>query len=100
MLTIKKSLQEDHAIVALQGRIDTVTASDLEKELQETIPAASDLTLDFAEVDYISSAGLRVLLSSQKLISGKHGQMKLTHVDPMIMGIFEMTGFSDILTIE
>jgi len=100
MLTIKKSLQEDHAAVALQGRIDTVTASDLENELQEIIPAVSELTLDFAEVDYISSAGLRVLLSSQKLISGKHGQMKLIHVDPMIMGIFEMTGFSDILTIE
>lgn len=100
MLTISKSLQDDLASVLLQGRLDTVTAPELEKELTGLIPEINALVLDFSGLEYVSSAGLRVLLAAQKLMSAKSGSMKLVHVDPMIMDVFEMTGFSEILTIE
>ena len=100
MLTINKNIKEDAAIYTLSGRLDTVTAPELEEDLLAVIPTIRSLELDFSGVDYISSAGLRVLLTSQKRINAQDGSMKLTHVDSMIMGIFEMTGFSEILTIE
>ena len=100
MLSISKDMKDGSAVYTLTGRLDTVTAPQLEEDLLEAIPSLQALELDFAAVDYISSAGLRVLLSAQKKITPAGGSMKLTHVDPMIMGIFEMTGFSDILTIE
>ena len=98
MLNIQKSVENGSASFALSGRLDTMTAPDLEKALTESLSGVSELTLDFENLDYISSAGLRVLLSAQKLMS-KQGGMKLVHVNETIMEIFEVTGFSDILTI-
>lgn len=99
MLNITKSIENGSAVFALAGRLDTVTAPELERALQESLAGVSELTLDFEGLDYISSAGLRVLLSTQKLMS-KQGAMKLRNVGETIMEIFEVTGFSDILTIE
>ena len=98
-MKIEKKLNETALEVALSGRLDTLTAPELEKALTESLSGVSELTLDFENLDYISSAGLRVLLSAQKLMS-KQGGMKLVHVNETIMEIFEVTGFSDILTIE
>ena len=99
MLNITKSIDNGSAVFALTGRLDTVTAPELERALQESLAGVNELTLDFEGLDYISSAGLRVLLSTQKLMS-KQGAMKLRNVGETIMEIFEVTGFSDILTIE
>ena len=99
MLNITKSIENGSAVFALAGRLDTVTAPELERALQESLAGVNELTLDFEGLDYISSAGLRVLLSTQKLMS-KQGSMKLRNVGETIMEIFEVTGFSDIQTIE
>ena len=85
--------------VALEGRLDTVTAPQLEKEIKEAIDSVTDLTIDAAKLEYISSAGLRVLLSTQKIMS-KQGSMVVKNVSEEVNEIFEVTGFSDILTIE
>ncbi len=99
MLNTKKMIENGKAVFALEGRLDTNTSPDLEKELRETLPGMNALELDFEELDYISSAGLRVLLSAQKIMN-QQGEMKVTHVNETIMEIFEVTGFTDILTIE
>ena len=98
-MEITKNIQDNTATLFLAGRLDTMTAPELERELQEILPNAKDLVLDFEQLEYISSAGLRVLLSAQKIMS-KQGQMRITHVNETIMEIFEVTGFVDILTIE
>ena len=98
MLNIVKTIENGKAAMALEGRLDTVTAPELEKELKGTLEGVSELTLDFEKLEYISSAGLRVLLAAQKAMN-KQGEMKLLHVNETIMEIFEVTGFSDILTI-
>ena len=99
MLTIKKTIENGKAVLAPEGRLDTVTAPKMEAEIKAVLQTANDLTLDFAQLDYISSAGLRVLLSAQKSIA-KQGKMKIINVHQTIMEIFDVTGFSDILTIE
>lgn len=99
MLNINKTIEDGKAIYLLEGRLDTVTAPDLEKDLRDSLPDVSELVLDFDKLEYISSAGLRVLLSAQKTMA-KQGGMKVIHVNETIMEIFEVTGFSDILTIE
>ena len=99
MLNISKALENGKAVFALEGRLDTTTAPQLEKALKGSLEGVNELTLDFAGLDYISSAGLRVLLSAQKTM-GRQGSMKLVHVGEVIMEIFEVTGFSEILTIE
>ena len=99
MLNINKTMENQSAVVSLEGRLDTVTAPELEKALQEIMPELTELTLDFAALDYISSAGLRVLLSAQKVMN-KQGKMTLTNVNEAVMEIFEVTGFTDILTIR
>ena len=99
MLNINKKIEEGKAVFALEGRLDTLTAGDLEKELKDSLGGVADLTLDFEKLDYISSAGLRVLLSTQKTMN-QQGKMTITRVNETIMEIFEVTGFSDILTIE
>lgn len=98
MLNLQKTIENSTATFALSGRLDTMTAPELETALAEELPGIQELTLDFSELDYISSAGLRVLLSAQKQMN-KQGSMKLTGVNETIMEIFEVTGFSDILTI-
>lgn len=84
--------------LSIVGRIDTTTAPQLEAELKREIGGVTELLLDFSGVEYISSAGLRVLLSAQKVMN-RQGKMVLSHVDEAVMEIFEVTGFSDILTI-
>ena len=99
MLNIEATKNTNEVIFSLRGRLDTVTAPDLERELQQVLPGLKALTLDFENLDYISSAGLRVLLSAQKQMN-KQGQMRLIHVGDAIMEILEVTGFTAILTIE
>ena len=99
MLNIEKTVENEKEVYVLEGRLDTVTAPELEEALKESLENPKDLTLDFEKLDYISSAGLRVLLAAQKAIAG-NGSVKITHVNQTIMEIFEVTGFSDILTIE
>ena len=99
MLTIEKILNGSELVVELNGRLDTNTAPELEEKLHESFDDVTALTVDMAGLEYISSAGLRVLLSAQKTMN-KQGTMKVAHVKNTIMEIFEVTGFSDILTIE
>ena len=98
-MDIKKTKNDTTLTLAIQGRIDTTTAPQLETELKADLDGVTELRLDFTGVEYISSAGLRVLLSAQKLMS-RQGKMVLSHVNESVMEVFEVTGFSDILTIE
>ncbi len=99
MLNINKTIENGKAFFALEGRLDTNTSPEMEKELNSVLNGIGELVLDFAKLEYISSAGLRVLLSAQKTMN-KQGTMKIINVNETIMEIFEVTGFSDILTIE
>ncbi len=99
MLKINKTQEEAKLTVALEGRLDTTTSPELEKSLNESLKGVTELVMDLAGLEYISSAGLRVLLSAQKLMM-KQGSMKVIHVTETVMEIFEVTGFVDILTIE
>ncbi len=85
--------------ISLEGRLDTTTAPELEKILSGSLDGVTDLTFDMGKLDYLSSAGLRILLGAQKQMN-KQGSMKVTNVNETIMEIFEVTGFADILTIE
>ena len=85
--------------IALEGRLDTMTAPELEAELNKDLGGAESLVLDFSKLDYISSAGLRVLLSAHKAMITKGG-MKVTHVNEIVQEVFEVTGFTDVLTIQ
>ena len=98
-MTINKNLNGDELTVALEGRLDTTTAPDLEKELKASLESVRTLTMDFSKLDYISSAGLRVLLSAHKAMASKGG-MKVMNVNEIVNEVFEVTGFSDSLTIE
>ena len=98
-MTIDVKKQADQVMIAVAGRLDTTTAPALEKAINEGIQEEKHLILDIKEVEYISSAGLRVLLGAQKKIQ-KIGSMKVLNVCEEIMEIFEMTGFADILVIE
>ncbi|MEM1483447.1 STAS domain-containing protein [Oscillospiraceae bacterium PP1C4] len=98
-MTINKTLNATELTVALTGRLDTTTAPHLEAELKTALTGMDSLVLDFAELEYISSAGLRVLLSAQKVMN-KQGKMVVRHVNETILEVFEVTGFTDILTLE
>ena len=98
-MTIHQEKNGNALTVALEGRLDTMTAPELEETLKEALTGVEALTFDFEKLDYISSAGLRVLLAAQKAMN-RQGTMKVTHVNEIISEIFEVTGFSDILTIE
>lgn len=98
-MTITKTKNENSLILALEGRMDTTTAPELEKTLKESLDGVTELTIDLQALDYLSSAGLRVLLGAQKTMN-KQGAMRVIHVNDTIMEIFEVTGFVDILTIE
>ena len=97
-MTINKNLEGEKLTVAVEGRLDTSTAPELEKELSN-LAGVKELFLDFAKLEYVSSAGLRVLLASQKTMNGQ-GKMVIKNVNETIMEVFEITGFADILTIE
>ncbi len=98
-MNITKNLEGSKLTVALEGRLDTTTSPALETELRTSVDGVTELIFDLANLEYISSAGLRVLLSAQKVMN-KQGEMKITNVKPEIMEIFDVTGFVDILTIE
>ena len=98
-MKIEKSVKDGKICYALEGRLDTTTAPELENELKSGLESATELTMDFSGLDYISSAGLRVLLSAHKAMSNKGG-MKVTNVNEMVREVFDVTGFSDILDIE
>ncbi|OQA07176.1 MAG: putative anti-sigma factor antagonist BtrV [Firmicutes bacterium ADurb.Bin373] len=98
-MNIEKTLNADELTIALTGRLDTTTAPQLEGELKTSLDGVSTLLLDFTGLEYISSAGLRVLLSTQKVMN-KQGKMIIRHVNETILEVFEVTGFTDILTIE
>ena len=98
-MTITKNLNGTNLEISVEGRLDTMTAPELEAELNASLGGAESLTLDFSKLEYISSAGLRVLLSAHKVMSAKGG-MKVTHVNEIVSEVFDVTGFADILTIE
>lgn len=98
-MTITKTQKENALTLALEGRLDTMTAPELENELKNSLDGVEALTLDFSALEYVSSAGLRVILGAQKIMN-KQGEMKITNVNEEIMEIFDITGFTDILTIE
>lgn len=98
-MTMEIKKNQSGTIIEIAGRLDTITAPALDKTINEDIGDVQNLVLDIKGVDYISSAGLRVLLSAQKKMQ-KIGSMKVTNVCPEVMEVFEMTGFADILVIE
>lgn len=98
-MDIIKNLDGNKLVIALEGRLDTSTAPNLEAELKSSLDGVEELVLDFTKLEYISSAGLRVVLGAQKTMT-KQGEMKLTGVNDEVMEVFEITGFVDILTIE
>ena len=98
-MNIEKIVNENELTVVLSGRLDTTTAPKLEGELKHSIDGIGKLVFDFASLEYLSSAGLRVLLSAQKIMN-KQGEMVVKNVNETINEIFEVTGFSDVLTIE
>ena len=98
-MTINVNKEGEKLVLSPEGRIDTVTAPEFSKVIDENIEGVKELVIDFEKLEYISSAGLRVLLTTQKNMS-KVGSMKLIHVSDVIMDVFNITGFVDILTIE
>lgn len=98
-MNILKTQDGTALTVAIEGRLDTVTAPQLEGELRTAVNGISELIFDLGALDYVSSAGLRVLLSAQKVMN-KQGRMIVRNAKPEIMEIFEVTGFTDILNIE
>ena len=98
-MTITKNATNGALRIALEGRLDTNTAPQLEAELKTSLSGVTELDLDFSGLEYISSAGLRVLLAAQKTMSQGQGKMTIRHVNEPIMEVFEITGFVDILTI-
>ena len=98
-MTIEKNQNGSELIITLTGRLDTIHAPQLEAELKASLPGIEHLVLDFDALDYLSSAGLRVLLGAQKLMN-RQGDMIVRNVNETIAEIFDVTGFADILTIE
>ncbi len=98
-MTIEKNLSGSALTLTLTGRLDTTTAPQLEAELKASLEGVEHLALDFAALDYLSSAGLRVLLAAQKIMN-RQGEMVVRNVNETIAEIFDVTGFCDILTIE
>ncbi len=98
-MNIVKTAEGEKLLLQIEGRLDTTTAPQLEEEIKNSIEGVTDLTLDFEKLEYVSSAGLRVLLGAQKTMN-KQGKMVITNVCDDINEVFEITGFSDILTVQ
>ncbi|MBQ6518250.1 MAG: STAS domain-containing protein [Anaerolineaceae bacterium] len=98
-MTINKIRNEAKLILSLEGRLDTTTSPELEKEIKNSLDGIAELVFDLDKLEYISSSGLRVLLAAQKTMS-KQGYMKIIHPSEIVLEIFDVTGFSDILDIE
>jgi anti-anti-sigma factor len=99
-MELESKLVGDEIIIGISGRIDTTTSPELQDEMMKSFQKGNHLILDFEEVEYISSAGLRVLLMGQKTVDAKDGYMKILHVNDVVKEVFDMTGFSSMLTIE
>lgn len=99
MLTIDKKVETGKALLMPKGRLDMLTAQEMKDAVDAVLPEAKELIFDFKDLEYISSAGLRVLMSAYKAMN-MQGEMKLCNVNETIMEILEVTGFSDVLTIE
>ena len=98
-MNIVKTSEGTTRTLVLEGRLDTTTAPQLEGEVKGALTGVTELVLDFSQLEYLSSAGLRVILAAQKIMN-KQGKMVIRHVNETIQEVFEVTGFSDILTIE
>lgn len=98
-MTIAKTSEGTKLTLALEGRLDTTTAPQLEAEVKGALTGVTELVMDFSQLEYLSSAGLRVILAAQKIMN-RQGTLIIRHVNETIMEVFEVTGFSDILTIE
>ena len=98
-MTIDKKVNASAAVFSIAGMLDTETAPELEAILDSELAGIQDLTLDFQALEYVSSAGLRVILKAQKLMNAA-GKMRIVHVNDSVMEVFEITGFTSILTIE
>lgn len=98
-MLVEKNIDNTKMTVKISGRMDTNTAPEVEESLKESIDGITELIIDLSDLEYISSAGLRVLLAAQKIMN-KQGSMTVTGVNSSIMEIFEVTGFNDILTIK
>ncbi len=98
-MTITKKQNGSALEIALEGRLDTMTSPDVEAELKTLLNGVDSLVLDCEKLDYVSSAGLRLLLSAHKTMNDKGG-MKMIHVNEIVREVFEVTGFADVLTIE
>lgn len=98
-MKIEKKLNEKTLVIELEGRLDTTTAPQLEAELKNSLDGVTELVIDLGALEYISSAGLRVLLSAYKTMRGQ-GSMKITNANELVKEVFEVTGFSDFLPIE
>lgn len=99
-MTIKKTVDGNKLVLALEGRLDTTTAPQLENELKVSLYDTKALTLDMEKLEYLSSAGLRVLLAAQKQMQKQKAEMVVVNVNEIIMEVFEITGFVDIITIK
>lgn len=98
-MNIKKKTNESEMIMYISGRMDTSTAPQFEAEIKSSLDGISKLVLDFENLEYVSSAGLRVILAAQKIMN-KQGEMIIKNVSEVVYEVFEITGFVDILTIE
>lgn len=98
-MTIEKKAEGTELTIAVSGRLDTMTAPNLEQELKKSLDGVTSLVFDFGQLEYISSAGLRVVLSAQKTMN-RQGSMKIIHASEEVRDVFDITGFSDIMTIE
>ena len=99
-MTVNKNLEDGKLTVSIEGRIDTQTAPELEAELRNSLEGTKELVLDFTEVSYISSAGLRTIVTAQNWMDNANGSMKITGVSKNILNIFKVTGFDSFLNIE
>ncbi|MCI6097603.1 MAG: STAS domain-containing protein [Selenomonadaceae bacterium] len=97
-MTISKNLEGEKLTILLEGRLDTTTSPALEAELKDALTGITELVFDFEKLEYISSAGLRILLANQKIMN-KQGSMVIKNVNEVIAEVFEVTGFADILTV-
>lgn len=98
-MTIEKNVDNENVALKIIGRLDTVTSPELEAAIEKCVLGTKELVLDCSDLEYVSSAGLRVILKAQKMMSA-HGAMKIINANETIMEVFEITGFADILTIE
>lgn len=99
-MTISKNIDNEKITLIPEGRIDTATSPEFEACIDEVISSAKLLTIDFAKIEYISSSGLRVLLKAQKAMNAQNGEMIVANANDAVKEVFEVTGFSDILTIQ